>query len=102
MASKTVTERKQIPDAPCYVLAHDTFMSGWGDARGKQNTVILPCDSYQEAETVSDNARRRGDQKRIRIVGNKPRLQSHILYSLLTKDNAATWYERGAFCRCKE
>ena len=102
MSSKTINERKQIPDAPCYVLSHDTFMSGWGDARGKQNTVILPCDSYHEAETVADNARRRTDQKRVRIVCNKPRLHDHVLYSLLTKETAPYWYERGAFCRCKE
>uniref|UniRef100_A0A6M3K9G2 Uncharacterized protein n=1 Tax=viral metagenome TaxID=1070528 RepID=A0A6M3K9G2_9ZZZZ len=95
--SKTVESRKEIPNAPFYVLSNDKFMSGWGAAEGKTNTIILPCDSWQEAEIVADNAKGRSDQKNVRIVINKPRLQSHVVYSLLTKEGAARWYERGSW-----
>jgi hypothetical protein len=95
--SVTIEKRSDIPDAPVYVLSNDSFMSGWGPARGKINTVILPCDSLEEARRVADYARSRTDQKRVRIVGDKPRLQSDTthLYSLLTKEDAPAWYPTG-------
>ena len=99
---KTVSERSEVPDAPAYVMCNDTFMSGWGQAEGKTNTIILPCKSWDEAEVVAANARRRGEQVRVRIVANKPRLHDHVLYSLLTKESSPTWYERGAFRRSRE
>lgn len=90
--SRTITERSEIPDAPCYVLANDSFMSGWGHARGKINTVILPCKTRQEAQSVEDYANCRSEMKRVRVVCNKPRLRKGHLYSLLTRDNATAWY----------
>lgn len=95
--SHTITERSQIPDAPVYVLCNDSFMSGWGQARGRVNTIILPCADTHEASIVMENAAARSDQKRIRMVGAKPRLRPGILYSLLTKDGADRWYTRGGF-----
>lgn len=102
MSSKTIDKRSQIPEARFYVLSNDTFMSGWGPARGKINTIILPCESLEEAETVESNCHDRTDQNRVRIVGNKPRLRDGVLYSLLTRETAPFWYQDGAFCRCAE
>lgn len=95
--SPFIRSRREIPDAPFYVLSNDTFMSGWGWAQGRINTVILPAYSLEEAEIIAENARNRSDQQRVRIVGNKPKLRRDVHYSLLTRENAGRWYEPGGF-----
>ncbi|MHA2067587.1 MAG: hypothetical protein ACXABY_24750, partial [Candidatus Thorarchaeota archaeon] len=71
-----------------------SFMSNWGRADGKINTVILPCDSLKEAEQVKHYAEDiRTDQKRVRVVYNKPRLRGdRYLYSLMTREDASAWH----------
>lgn len=98
MMSRIVDSRRDIPDAPYYVLANDNFMSGWGPAKGKINTVILPCESYEEVRWVEDYASSRSEMSYVRIAGEKPRLRAGRLYSLLTRENASAWYpkNRGA------
>lgn len=71
-----------IPNAYCYVLSNDKFMSDYGKARGKINTCVVPCSSLEEAEAVVAYAKSRGDQKFIRIGYSMPRNRSHVLYSL--------------------
>ena len=93
--SHTVNARKDVPNAPCYVLSNDSFMSGWGEARDKTTTIILPCASYEQAQIVFDNAKARTDQKNVRIVAHKPRFRSGVLYSLLTIDTSSAWFEPG-------
>jgi len=95
--AKQITSASEIPKAPFYVLANDEFMSGWGPAEGKTNTIILPADSYEEAEIIADNAKARSEMKRVRIVSNKPKLQGHVIYSLMNRREAARWYTRGGF-----
>lgn len=80
--SKTETF-KSIPDAPCYVLSNDTFMSDWGPAKGKINTCIVPCNDMSIAMAVETYIETRSDQNRIRIVENKPKTKAHVLYSLV-------------------
>jgi len=93
--SKTITNRSEIPDAPYYVLANDTFMSGWGLAEGKINTIILPCVNWAEAKAVSEYAKSRDEMKHVRIVSKKPRLRlATHLYSLMTYQDAKAWYKR--------
>ena len=90
--SHTITDRAEIPDALFYVLANDSFMSGWGPASGKTNTVVLPCDSRLDAEVVMQNAEDRSEMHHVRIVDNKPRLRPGVLYSLLTKKDSPLWF----------
>jgi hypothetical protein len=94
--SQQITSRSEIPDAPYYVLANDTFMSGWGPAQGKTNTVILPCQSWSEAQYVESYATfQRTDMQRVRIVVHKPRLNNAThLYSLMDRNEAASWYPK--------
>jgi hypothetical protein len=54
--STIVTTAEAIPSAPYYVLSDDAFMSDWGEAQGRVNTIILPCSDWAEAETVATNA----------------------------------------------
>ena len=91
--SRIITSRSEIPDAPLYVLANDSFMSDWGHAKGKTNTVILPCRDHEEARDVRDYADSRDEMRYVRIACNKPRLKTKThLYSLLTRENARAWY----------
>lgn len=71
-----------IPKAKCYVLSNDSFMSGWGYAKNKINTVVVPCESLEQAKKVEKYVESRSDQKYIRITTNKPRTKQHVLYSL--------------------
>jgi hypothetical protein len=71
-----------IPTAACYVLARDPFMSGWGGAEHKTNTIVVPCESYEQADRVVRFIEDRGDMKNIRVVGNMPASRAHVLYSL--------------------
>ena len=93
----TIHERSEIPDAYGYVLANDSFLSGWGLAEGKINTVILPVNSEAEAEIVMTNARRRRDMLRVRYVMNKPRFRRGVLYSLMDREHARFWYTPEGF-----
>jgi len=90
--SETIERRSDIPDAPCYVLANDAFMSGWGRAEGMTNTVVLPCADYAEALRVAEYAESRSEMQRVRIVIHKPRLRRGVLYSLLTREDAGAWF----------
>lgn len=87
-----ITCSSEIPDAPFYVVANDTFMSGWGKAEGKVNTVILPCANRAEADAVARYARSRDEMTSIRILESKPSLDSGTVYSLMTRGKALAWY----------
>lgn len=73
---------KPIPEAPYYVLSNDSYMSGWGKSKGKINTCVVPCTNDAMARGVKAYIESREDQKYIRIVCNKPRTKSYVLYSI--------------------
>lgn len=84
---------REIPKADYYVLSNDTFMSGWGPAKNKTNTLVIPCRDYEEAQAVERYARSRTDQTRVRIVGNKPKLRPGVLYSVVQdREDFSAWY----------
>lgn len=95
--STIVTTAAEIPPAPYYVLSDDAFMSDWGGAEGRLNTIILPCTDRAEAEIVAANARNRDEQRNVRILDRLPALSSGVVYSLMDKAEAPRWYEPGAF-----
>lgn len=95
--SITVKSIKDFPSAEYYVVAIDSFMSGWGEAEGKRNKIVLPCDSYEEAEVVLANTESRSDMKRAHITSTKPPMDRRVLYSLFSKKSAASWYKPGGF-----
>jgi len=71
----TYNEKKASDDIPkkkWYVTMTDKFMSGWGHAKGKTNKFVVGCDTYNQAETVARNARRRSEMKYINITSSKP------------------------------
>jgi len=99
-ASKQVNHRSEIPKAPYYVIAKDNFMSGWGYAEGKENKLIFPVSSYEEAEIVRDNLENRSEMSKIHIRSTKPIVsQEHILWQLLGKETSPNWYKKGMWKR---
>lgn len=71
---------------PFYVVMTDKFMSRWGMAQGKTNKFIVECETYQQAETIYQNAQRRSEMKYINIHYKKPRFASNVLESWKTFD----------------
>lgn len=55
-----------------YVTMTDKFMSGWGQAQGKVNKLVISCNSLDEALTVERNAQRRGEMKHVNIRNTRP------------------------------
>jgi len=80
---ETAADLAELPSADYYVLSNDTFMSGWGPAEHKTNVCVVPCRDYPTAQRVAEYARSRSDQKRVRIVANKPRPRRNVCYSLV-------------------
>ena len=97
--SITITHTRDFPEAWGYVLANDTYLSGWGPAFWKTNVVVLPVRDHKEAETVAENARARTDMVRVRIVTRRPTMRPDRLYSLMERDEASRWYDCGGFVR---
>jgi hypothetical protein len=66
----------EIPDAPYYVCANDRFLSGWGPAQGKTNTVIFPCSTMIEVHRMMSILEARNDMRYVRVCYTKPRLKA--------------------------
>jgi hypothetical protein len=73
-----------IPDAYCYVLSTDMFMSRWGPAENMANVCVIPCPDDQTAHRVIQYVKSRSEQQYVRVVYNKPKTQPLVLYSLMT------------------
>jgi len=70
-----------------YVAMTDKFMSGWGDASGKINKLVISCNTLEEAKIVAENAHRRGEMKYVNIHYH------HKPYYNATKYHVS-WYGR--------
>ncbi len=90
--STIITSAREIPAAPYYVLATDSFMSGWGQAAGTKNVVILPCADWYEMKHVRAYCASRSEMKYVRTVYSKPRLNPNYVYSLFDRASAPAWY----------
>lgn len=81
-----------------FVVATDSFMSGWGRAAGR-SLFAVPVTSLEQAEIVADNMQHRSEMKRVRIVGHdyRPRLQAGDHYSIRDMSDCSRFYEVGGF-----
>lgn len=81
-----------------YVTMIDKFFSGWGMAENKYNRLVFICETYDEAVTVANNAKARGDQKRVNITQSKPHYSPSTNYTQYkTIDDYPEWYKPGYF-----
>lgn len=78
-----------------YVTATDRFMSGWGMSEGKDNKLVVECDTYQEAVIVHDNLSDRDEMKYVNIRSSKPYYNKDRYYtSYKTKEDAPAWFRK--------
>lgn len=81
-----------------YVTMTDSFMSGWGMAKGTINKLIFECENMKEARIVEENANNRSEMKYVNIRMTKPYYNSNKYYAQTkTKEDYPKWYEKGAF-----
>ena len=77
-----------------YVTMTDKFMSGWGPATGKTNKLIVECETYDQAELIERNAKKRSEMRYVNIRSTKPYYGNHILESWKTFDEmGGPWLE---------
>lgn len=55
-----------------YVTMTDKFLSGWGIAKNKTNKLVIECDTYEQAEIIEKNAKKRNEMRYINITSKKP------------------------------
>jgi hypothetical protein len=55
-----------------YVTMTDKHMSGWGMAKNKTNKYVVICDTYEQAEIIEKNAKKRSEMIYINITSKKP------------------------------
>jgi hypothetical protein len=91
--------RKDIPEANCgYVCATDSFMSGWGPAKGLNNRLIFVCETPEDVDAVFGNCENRSEFKRVTWSRNKPSLNnSRNFYQVKTKEEMPNFYKAGYF-----
>ena len=77
-----------------YVRMTDKFMSGWGMAEGKQNVVVVECDTWEQAEAIERAANKRSEMRRVQCCLGKPKNRSGVLYSHKQfRDLSGSWLE---------
>lgn len=78
-----------------YVTMTDKFMSGWGMAKGKDNIMVVECDSLEDAELIAENAAKRSEMKNINIWTEMPKYdEKKILLSVKSFDQlSGPWKE---------
>jgi len=82
---------------PYYVTSRDTYMSGWGPAKGKNNRLIFAAFDKGQIKNLKRNMRNRGDQDQIKVHKGIPKLDFERDYiqskGLGTKERYEKWYE---------
>jgi hypothetical protein len=70
-------------------------MSGWGMAKGKDNIMVVECDSLEDAELIAENAAKRSEMKNINIWTEMPKYdEKKILLSVKSFDQlSGPWKE---------
>lgn len=84
-----------MPEHSHYVTMKDTFMSGWGYAKGKSNMLIFVCDSRAEALRLMAYARSRPEMRYINYRGTRKPYYNPTRYyaQIKTRAEYPTWYE---------
>lgn len=89
--SRLIEVSQDMTKAKFYVLATDSFMSGWGLAENKSNVLVIPCDDLRTAEEVEQVLKARDEMKRVRVTANRPRLRPEWHLQELRPDTVRGW-----------
>lgn len=77
-----------------YVTMTDVAMSGWGIARGKENKLVLECDSFQEAFNVYLYCKGHNSMRYVNIASSKPYYNKEkFVVSRHNKEDYPRFYE---------
>lgn len=78
-----------------YVTMTDRFMSGWGLAQGKTNKYVVECETYDQAQLIEKNAKKRDEMKYINICTRRPIYPSRAFHVTWKKfeDLKGMWKE---------
>lgn len=81
-----------------FVVATDSFMSGWGQAPGR-SLFAVPLSNWDQEPTVTANMDARSDMKRVRTVGKdyRPHLAAGDHLSIRDMSDCSRFYEPGGF-----
>jgi len=81
-----------------FIVATDSFMSGWGMAKGKSYFAV-PVANNEQARIVEANMRRRSEMKRVRFVlaDYRPKLQAGDHLSIMELDPKARFFQVNGF-----
>jgi len=90
--AETAKTQADIPEAPFYVTAIDSFMSGWGPAEGRANLVCLPCSNEAEVKSVLAYVRTRPEMERIKVSHTKPLVDAETDVSVFSREDQPVWY----------
>lgn len=55
-----------------YVTMTDKFLSGWGQAKGKINKLVVRCETREQAIRIERNAHERSEMKTINVTQSEP------------------------------
>ena len=81
-----------------WVTMTDKHMSYWGMSKNKKNKLVFPCETYEQAEIVAENAKHQGSQIHINIRTTKPYYNPDYYY-VQVKTNYHAWFVKGYFKR---
>jgi hypothetical protein len=84
--------QSDIPQAPFYVTAVDSFMSGWGEAQGRVNLVCLPCENEAEVKAVLAYVRTRPEMERVKVSHTAPLVDAETEVSVYSVEAQPVWY----------
>lgn len=82
-----------------FVVCEDSFMSGWGKAKGGRSLYALAILDGEQEPIVTANAHARSEMKRVRFNLQLPRLRDGDHLKIVGPTAAARWYERGGFTK---
>lgn len=68
----TRIDKSVIPNRDYYVVMTDSFMSGWGGAKGKTNKFVIGTNDYSRARQLQALAKKRPEMKYVSIRTTKP------------------------------
>jgi hypothetical protein len=71
-----------------YAIAHDTFMSGWGEAKGKINLYVVKCKTYEQLCLALTNMLSRTDFKNVRSSEIEPNSNASTLVTFAEDGHA--------------
>jgi len=110
--SEHLSQYDDLPYANYYVIGRDTFMSGWGPAKNKDNWVLFLCDDEKEAKIVGQSCSDRTDIADYYIVDINNSYDFKFLQqivsssenyiSLMDREDCERWYTEGAFAHLKD